>query len=87
MSAQTPAKPVPGSIEYYDQIEGFWDGCDKVETWLNAHPDRLWNCSTIARRAKVDGILIYQVVDYLDRNGYIVGDGNGCWRKYCAKRA
>lgn len=82
MTAQTPA---PGSIEYYDQIEGFWDGCERVEQFLAAHPEQFWNASTIARRAKVDSTLVYQILSYLDRGSYIAADGNGCWRKYAAK--
>lgn len=28
----------------------------------------------------------YTVLRYLDEHGYIAADGNGCWRKYAAKR-
>jgi len=73
------------SIEYWDAVPGFWAACDAVEPWLEARPGKLHNASSIARGAKVDRHLIYSVLDYLDRHQIIIGDGNGCWRKYCAK--
>lgn len=79
-------KPVPGSIEWFDQFPGFWSASQVVEDWINAHPGQLYNPSTIARRAKVDSHLVYTVLRYLDEGGYIAADGNGCWRKYAARR-
>lgn len=77
---------VVGSIEYFDQYPGFWAACDAVGEWLKAHPGKLYNPSTIARGAKVDSTLVYTVLRYLDDHSDIAADGNGCWRKYCAKR-
>lgn len=70
----------------YDRIPGFWDACDAVEQWLERHPDKMVNPSTIARGAKVDRDLIYQALAYLERHHYIAAVGNGCWRNYGARR-
>ena len=80
-------KVAVGSVEYYDQFPGFWSSCETVEAWLKAHPGQLYNPSTIARRAKVDSNLVYTVLRYLDEHSVIAADGNGCWRKYAAKRS
>jgi hypothetical protein len=85
-AAKAAAQPEVDSVEYWDAVPGFWEACERVEPWLEARPDKLHNPSSIARGAKVDRVLIYRVLDYLDRHRVIAADGNGCWRKYCAKR-
>lgn len=84
-NGQNAPAPEYGTIEYYDTVPNFWDNCDKVQEWLEAHPGRLYNCSTIKRGAKVEGN-VYQVLNYLDDHKYIAADGNGAWRKYAARR-
>jgi hypothetical protein len=73
------------SIEALDAIEGFWDAADAIQEWIDAHPGRLWNVSTVARRAKVDYLMTSRVLDYLDRHQYIVAEGNGAWRKFASR--
>jgi hypothetical protein len=73
------------SIEYLDTITGFWDGADAINEWLDKHPGKLHNCSTIARGAKVDYILTCRILDYLDRHSYVAASGNKSWRKYGAR--
>ena len=46
----------------------------------------LSNVSTIARRARVSYSDAYSAVQWLESHRFIVGEGNGAWRKYRARR-
>lgn len=73
------------SVEYLDAIPGFWDAADAVQDWIDAHPGKLHNVSTIARGAKIAHPQAVRVLGYLDRHRHVVAEGNGCWRKYAAR--
>ena len=58
----------------------------KIDAWLVAHPG-FHNCSTVARGVKTDTNTAWEILHWLDDHGmYAVGSGNGCWRKYGARR-
>jgi hypothetical protein len=59
---------------------------DRIDLWLEAHPGKLYNRSTIARAAKASHAEVSYILNWLDRSRMVVADGNGCWRKYGTRR-
>lgn len=78
--------PTPGTIAYYDAIPGFWEAADVVEFWVNAHPGTWHTPSTVARRAKIGGDLVYRILPFLAEQRLITAQGNRSWRRYAARR-
>ncbi len=72
------------TIEELDTIPNFWDDADKICLWLEKHPGKLHNTSTIKRGAKVQGDA-YQILSYLVSHKEIRAEGNGAWKKYAAR--
>lgn len=57
----------------------------QIDAWLVAHPG-FHPPSRVARGVKVTTVEAEAVLSWLDRRGvWVVGDGNGCWRKYAAR--
>lgn len=57
----------------------------KIDAWLVAHPG-FHPPSKVARGVKATTNEAYDVLSWLDRRGlFVVGDGNGCWRKYASR--
>ena len=59
---------------------------DRIDLWLEAHPGKLHNRSTIARAAKASQTDVSYILNWLDANRMVIADGNGCWRKYGHRR-
>jgi hypothetical protein len=56
-----------------------FDIADRIELWLEAHPGKLHNRSTIARG---DYNEVEVILHWMDKHYMVAADGNGCWRKY-----
>ncbi|APD18238.1 hypothetical protein SEA_HAMMY_75 [Mycobacterium phage Hammy] len=57
----------------------------KVDAWLTAHPG-LHAPSRVARGVKCSTSDAAAVLSHLDDRGlFVVGAGNGCWRKYATR--
>jgi hypothetical protein len=80
----TPAPPAPrAGIVLDDELtDEQYEIADRIELWLEAHPGKLYNRSTIARGVKAGHAEVTTILAWLDRNRMVVADGNGCWRKY-----
>jgi hypothetical protein len=59
---------------------------DRIELWLEARPGKLHNRSSIAKGVKAEYWEVHHVLNWMDRFVYVVAEGNGCWRKYGARR-
>jgi hypothetical protein len=54
-----------------------------VDGWLVAHPG-YHTPSAVGRGLRINTTVAWQILNHMDTQGiYVVGDGNGCWRKYC----
>lgn len=57
----------------------------KIDAWLLEHPG-FYPPSRIARGIKATSVETSQVLDWLDRRGlWVVGSGNGAWRRYATR--
>lgn len=57
----------------------------KIDYWLATHPG-FHPPSKVARGVKATTWQADAVLSWLDDHGlWVVGDGNGCWRKYASK--
>ncbi|QNJ58296.1 hypothetical protein SEA_ELLIE_73 [Mycobacterium phage Ellie] len=57
----------------------------QIDAWLTSHPG-LHAPSRVARGVKCSTIDAQTVLAWLDdREMFVVGDGNGCWRKYATR--
>jgi hypothetical protein len=69
-----------------DMTDAEYDIADRIELWLEARPGKLHNRSSIAKGVKAAHSDVTRVLHWMDRNVYVIADGNGCWRKYGARR-
>jgi hypothetical protein len=77
--AMTMTDPTGGLTD-----EGY-AAADRIDLWLDAHPG-WYSPSRIARGAHVSTAQAQHVLAWLDRRVLVAADGNGCWRKYSARR-
>ena len=70
----------------YELTDDQYDIADRIELWLEARPGKLHNRSTIARGVKAELFEVERILHWMDRTRMVVADGNGCWRKYAARR-
>lgn len=57
----------------------------RIDAWLVEHPG-FHPPSRVARGVKASTAEAGDVLSWLDRRGVlVVGDGNGCWRKYASR--
>lgn len=93
MSEYTPIIDPRSPIEVvngrrlYSQLTAYGNSLvGRIDYWLTTHPG-YHPPSKVARGCKVTTHEAEHVLSWLDRKGmYAVGDGNGCWRKYAARR-
>lgn len=76
----------PAEITLADELtEAQYEIADTITLWLEAHAGA-HSRSVIARGVKADYQEVATALAWLDRNRMIAADGNGCWRKYAARR-
>jgi hypothetical protein len=81
----SPIKVIDGRRLYTEltpignQLVGAIDG------WLVAHPG-YHTPSAVGRGLRISSTVAWQILSHMDVHGiYVVGDGNGCWRKYSTR--
>ncbi|QDH91855.1 hypothetical protein SEA_PHRAPPUCCINO_180 [Mycobacterium phage Phrappuccino] len=62
-----------------------YDAADAIELWLENHPGK-HTPSRIARGVHIDTSQARAILCWLDEHVYVAATGNGCWRRYGARR-
>ena len=63
-----------------------YDVADRIGRLLEANPARLWTPSALGRRTKASKGDVLAALRWMELHVFLVGVGNGSWRKYRARR-
>ena len=63
-----------------------WEIADRISVAIEAEPEKLWTVSALARKIKATHGQVWPVLAWMEENVFVIGSGNGAWRKYRARR-